>query len=143
MIFKNNILKADNIGALAGFLCLIHCIATPLLFVVKACTASCCASDVVPGWWKFIDYVFLIVSFLAIYYATKKTAQMWIKVALWLSWVALAAIILNEFFEFVLLSEQAIYIPALAIVGLHLYNRKYGSCSNDECCDVPSVRAGK
>ena len=37
-------------------LCLVHCIATPFIFITQACTASCCAES--PIWWQSIDYVF-------------------------------------------------------------------------------------
>ena len=34
--------KADLFGVLASSLCMVHCLATPLIFVVQACTQSCC-----------------------------------------------------------------------------------------------------
>jgi len=32
------------------------------------------------------------------------------------------------------LGELVVYIPAIALVGLHLYNRKYCKCEDDTCC---------
>lgn len=125
--------KADNLGALAGLLCFIHCMATPFVFVVKACSDSCCSDS--PVWWKSIDYVFLIISFGAIYFATRNSSIQWIKGSLWGFWLLLLIVILNESFGFITLSEYIIYIPALAIVGLHLYNRRYSTCVDDECCN--------
>ena len=59
----------DSIGMIAGTLCAIHCIATPFLFVAKACSTVCCADA--PLWWKAIDYIFLVISFIAIFLLQK------------------------------------------------------------------------
>jgi len=43
-------------------------------------------------------------------------------------------IIMNEKMAWFSLSEQAIYFPALALIALHLYNKKYCQCNNNKCC---------
>ena len=78
------LIKPDAIGSLASTLCLIHCIATPFIFISQACTMSCCADA--PIWWQSIDYIFLIISFFAIYRSTKTSTKLEIKIALWLTW---------------------------------------------------------
>lgn len=123
---------SDTFGALASGLCLLHCLATPFIFVVQAGTVSCHESG--PMWWSIIDYIFLAVSFLAIYYSAKKTSSKWMPVALYTSWVLLAFFILNERFHFLHLSHAFLYLPAISLVGLHLYNRKYCQCVDEECC---------
>lgn len=124
--------KADTIGAISGSLCLIHCMGTPFLFMAKASSAACCTDT--PIWWQFIDYFFIVVSFIAIYFTTKTTTKTWLQIALWGSWMLLLLAILNETFEITLQSEAFIYIPALAIIGLHFYNLKYCKCSGNDCC---------
>ena len=121
--------RSDILGTLASFVCLMHCIATPFVFIAKSCTASCCSST--PIWWKFIDYIFLIVSFSAIYYSTKATNISWVKPMMWLSWFLLFAIIVNEKVALVSLPESSIYIPAVSLMMLHLYNKRYCNCNND------------
>jgi hypothetical protein len=74
--------KSDVLGVLASGLCLIHCIATPFIFVAQTCSASCCS--VAPTWWSTIDYVFLGISFFAIYWSVQNTSKNWIKYALWI-----------------------------------------------------------
>jgi len=111
---------------------LLHCIATPFLFIVQAGSASCC--DGPPEWWKFMDYVFLGISFLAIYWSAKTTTIHWMAPMLWSSWALLLVIILNEKLEVLPLPEAAIYLPAIALSTLHLYNRKYCKCKTDKCC---------
>lgn len=125
-------IKVDYFGALAGFICLIHCLATPFIFVAKACTHTCCQEA--PLWWKIIDYVFLLISFIAIYYATKNSTKKMVKNALWLFWGVLFFIILNESIQLVKLPNETIYIPAFFIIVLHIYNQKYCKCNNETCC---------
>lgn len=124
--------KSDILGTFASSLCLIHCIATPFLFIAQAGSVTCC--DGPPEWWKFMDYFFLAVSFFAIYWTTKTTTIKWMTPMLWLSWSVLAAIILNEKLELFHLPEAVIYVPAITLVVLHLYNRKHCKCTTDKCC---------
>lgn len=124
--------KSDAIGALASGLCMIHCFATPFIFIVQSCSVSCC--DAAPSWWKWIDYFFLAISFLAVYQTTKTTNKRWIKPALWMSWIALFLTIVNERLGWVALPEVVTYIAAMALVVLHLYNLRYCQCKEDGCC---------
>ena len=130
MIITNQ--KSDNIGAIASTLCLIHCIATPILFIAQTCSITCCSAT--PIWWRSIDYFFLIISFFAIYRSTKTTTSNWIKPALWLSWFMLFIIIINEKMAWFNFPESLIYVPALILIALHLYNRKYCQCKTTNCC---------
>ena len=77
-------LPLDSIGIIAGILCAIHCIATPFLFIAKACAATCCADA--PTWWVVIDYLFLIISFMAIFFISRQLSIQWLKIYFWVSW---------------------------------------------------------
>ncbi len=124
--------NTDVLGAGASTLCLIHCAATPFVFVAKACTATCCADT--PLWWQSVDYFFIVVSFVAIYFTTKNTTVNWVKIALWSGWTLLLFAVINETLQVILLSELFIYVPAIAIVLLHIYNLKYCKCADNTCC---------
>lgn len=124
--------KSDSIGAIASMVCLIHCIATPFLFIAQVCTSSCC--EATPVWWKFIDYFFLIISCLAVYRSTQTTSIHWIKAGLWVSWVSLCFVIINEKMGWLNITGIANYIPAVTLVILHLYNQKHCKCDTDRCC---------
>lgn len=124
--------SSDIIGVVSSSLCLIHCIATPFVFIAQSSSAVCCESS--PIWWQSIDYIFLVISFFAVFWSVKHTSKSWMKSALWLSWVALSAAILNEKFELIHLPEISVYIPALALIGLHVYNKKYCQCKDDDTC---------
>lgn len=124
--------KPDTFGALASGLCMVHCLATPLLFIAHACAEHGCASA--PNWWKSLDYFFLGVSFFAVYRSAQITSKKFMKPLLWLSWAALFMAIINEKLEFLNLPESFTYVPALSLVALHVYNLKYCQCKTDNCC---------
>lgn len=128
--------KPDTIGAIASALCIIHCISTPFIFIVKSCTETCCAES--PTWWSAMDYLFLVISFLAINKATTHSTNTLVKNALWISWLILFISILNEKFEFLPLSSIFIYIAGIAVSTLHIYNLKFCQCKQDKCCSINS-----
>lgn len=126
--------KSDLIGALAGSLCLVHCMVTPLIFVIQPIAVQ---SNTVPFWWKNIDYLFLIISFFAVYFTSRNTLKSTLKNALWVSWVILSLAILNEKFELYPLPELSVYIPAVALIVLHIYSINNSSKSRKvDCCKV-------
>jgi hypothetical protein len=55
------------------------------------------------------------------------------KFALWLTWLCLSVVIINEHVQFFTLFKQAIFIPAIVLISLHLYNLKYCQCKA-KCC---------
>jgi len=124
--------KSDILGVIASTLCLIHCIATPFIFIVQA--SSVTYHNVTPIWWKSLDYFFLVISFFAVYRSTQTTSNNWIKPSLWLSWAVLFIIIINEKLEWLPLGETVIYIPTFALILLHFYNKKYCQCNEGNCC---------
>ncbi|GAB1856869.1 hypothetical protein MHTCC0001_17050 [Flavobacteriaceae bacterium MHTCC 0001] len=124
--------KPDVFGALASTLCLIHCLATPFLFIAHAYAEN--DSIAMPIWWKSLDYLFLTISFFAVYRSTQITSKQFMKPLLWLSWIVLFLAIINEKFEFFHLPESFTYVPALTLVVLHIYNLKYCQCKTENCC---------
>lgn len=124
--------KSDIVGIVASGLCLVHCLLTPVLFVAKTCSASCCAGA--PSWWLWFDLAFLLVSFFAVSKTTDSTSKKWVKYGLWTSWALLALVVFNEQLGLVYLSKYISFIPAISLVGLHIYNLKYCRCNQDACC---------
>ena len=122
--------KSDYFGMLASGLCMIHCIATPFIFVVQACSVSCCEAS--PWWWSMIDYLFLIISFIAIYFSAKATSLTWMPSVLYLSWGLLAILMLHERFPLFDIPHAMIYLPAFSLVFFHIYNSKYCTCVEDK-----------
>ena len=124
--------KSDLIGAIASFTCMIHCLATPFLFIASACSKSCCASA--PTWWIWLDFVFLFISFFAVYRSTKSTSKSWMKPLLWLAWLALFSSILIEQISSINYSDYFKYTAAFSLIGLHIYNLKFCQCKSEQCC---------
>lgn len=124
--------KSNGIGIIASSVCLVHCIATPFLFIAQTCSASCC--ETAPIWWQWVDYLFLVIAFFAVYHSASTTTNKLISRGLWTSWAILLLVIVNEKFQLIALPEYSIYFPALSLIILHIYNRKYCHCKMDKCC---------
>ena len=127
-------LKSDNIGALASGICLVHCIATPFIFVAAANHDHSHHHGHTPLWWSVMDLLFIGISLVAVYWSARFSSKSWIKYALYFSWAGLAFFIFNEKLKLIHLPEALIYIPAISLILLHLYNKKYCQCNDDECC---------
>lgn len=125
--------KADLIGAIVSIICLVHCLASPLLFFSFMVTTSQ-SNLVIPSWWELIDYVLLGISLIAILYSSKTSSKKWVQYTLGISWIVLGLVILNEKFHLVSLQEEAIFIPSISLAFFHLYSRKYCQCGKEECC---------
>lgn len=124
--------KSDDLGMISSTICMIHCLLTPFLFAIKACSANgCCESS--PWWWKGVDVLFLVISLFAVLKSYRDSANHLVKVALFVSWIGLAFVIINEYKHIISLSQYAIYVPAVSLIVLHYINRKYCVCQ-ESCC---------
>lgn len=132
MYYKSSLQKSDAIGALSSGMCMIHCLATPFFFVAAACSKSCCSAA--PGWWLWIDYIFIFISFVAVLYSTKNTKNNFVKFGLWLSWLGLFIFIINIVYGFIDVSDNIKFIPAFSLIGFHLYNIWFCRCDDKVCC---------
>ena len=103
-----------------------------IMFLATACSASCCSAA--PPWWQWLDYFFLIISFIAVQNSTKTTNSKLIKYGLWASWVGLFILVLNVKFLWFNISGNIKFIPAFSLIGLHLYNIRYHQCKANDCC---------
>ncbi|MDC3388649.1 MerC domain-containing protein [Flavobacteriaceae bacterium] len=129
---KLTIQKPDIFGALASSLCVVHCLATPILFIAHSCATTGCSTT--PVWWRSLDYLFLTISFFAIYKSTQTTSKTIMKYVLWSNWFVLLCLITNETQNWISLSETYMHVVAISLSFFHLYNLKYCQCKNDSCC---------
>ena len=125
--------KPDTIGAIVSTLCVVHCLLTPLLFVAQSYTAT--HSHEAPFWWKNLDYLFILISVIAVYESTKKSTNKLIKAGLWISWIMLFLLILNEKLVWIEFDEIITYCVALTLSMLHIYNLNYCQCETENCCN--------
>ncbi|WP_010181727.1 MerC domain-containing protein [Aquimarina agarilytica] len=122
--------KSDALGILTSTLCIIHCLATPLIFIAHTHAIN----ETNPIWWSNLDYIFLIISLLAVLRSIKNTSKNYMKLGLGLNWVTLFLLIINEKIRLVSLPEITIYVTAFSLAALHIYNMKYCQCKTNKCC---------
>lgn len=125
-------INSDHIGVIASSICMLHCFFTPLLFLSQATSVT--FTQEIPFLWQSLNYVFLLISFLAIYYTAKNSSKLSVKVLLVSTWLILSSLIINEFFEIISIPELYTYAAATSLAGLHVYNLKYCRCDDDNCC---------
>ncbi|GAB3249172.1 hypothetical protein GCM10027347_06070 [Larkinella harenae] len=118
---KSDILnrKADYIGISGSVLCIIHCLITPVLLV----SSSFLKNDTVRVGFLSLDYVFIGVNILAVYFATRHFTTPAIKMCLWFFLSVFAAAIMledvSETFEYIG------YAASLGLVLTHLTNIRF------------------
>lgn len=125
--------NSDLIGAIASVLCVIHCLITPFLFAAQSTVSHVC-SEISPFWWKIMDIAFLVITFFAVYFTSRSTTLRWISTALYVLWAVMTVLVINKFFHLVPVPSALVYIPAISLSVLHLYNRKHCACAEDACC---------
>jgi len=119
--------RADQIGAWTSALCLIHCAIPPFFFAASS------AWQTPPGW-EFFDLAFLIVSFLAVWFANKNVVSKRMRVLLWIGWVVLAAGIGAEQGGWHP-GKILLYVGSAILVLGHLWNLR----TNKKSCPVKMV----
>ena len=112
--------KFDIIGILSSSICLIHCLATPLLMAIGA------------GFFTnpWFEHLFVLISFLSIYKATQKSNHFKLSVFLWISFAGFAACIFFEEWHHDI--HYVGYFFSLLIIIGHLLNIKHcQKCTNN------------
>lgn len=109
-------IKSDQAGIASAILCTVHCLVVPVLFLLKF-SFSDNTSYHLPVWWEKMDYVFLLVSFLAVYHSAKHTSTREIRISLWFFWAVLAAAII-----FQAQLHWMAYIASAGLVATHFVN---------------------
>ena len=125
-------LKPDIFGAIASSLCVVHCLLTPFLFLSNGLLYT--GLDKTPFLWSNLDFIFIFISFVAIYRSTQSTSKVFMKYALWISWVCLFSFLLNEKILLLGIPGYLTYIAAVSLSSLHIYNLKFCQCKSDNCC---------
>ncbi|MFD2933327.1 MerC domain-containing protein [Spirosoma flavum] len=108
--------KADYIGITGSVLCIIHCLITPILLL----TSSLFQNSSVRVGYLSLDYVFIGVNIVAVYFATRHYAPLAIKRSLWgflgLFSVSLLLEDTAPFFQYMA------YVASAGLVITHLLN---------------------
>lgn len=125
---KISSIHPDNYGVTFSLLCILHCFVTPFLFIAQSHFL------VVSGWWQSLNFLFLLLSLIAVYKTTQNSSSLLIKISLFLAWAFLSFLIISEEYAIVHLPEFITYITGFTLAGLHIYNKKYCQCNDGDCC---------
>lgn len=109
---------SDYLGIASATICLIHCLAGP---VVLGATAH--AHDGHAAHWLADhrwDYFFLLLGLAAVWYSARHTAHRAMKVLLWLTYAFLAASILLETQAWIF--RYLVYGASAGLIVAHLLN---------------------
>ncbi len=134
---KSLINRSDYLGALASALCIVHCLATPLLYAYQLHIIS---KKEISAWWQNLTYFFLVISFIAVYYSVKNSANKVMKIGLYVNWSFLFLLLMNEQIHWVDFPELFTYTASSMLIILHIYNQKYCRCKDDSCCTHANER---
>ena len=107
----------DQAGIYSAVLCTVHCLIIPALFLLKFSWTDKAAAYQLPSWWENIDYLFLALSFFAVYHSASHTKTNGIKLSLWLFWGILTIAIL-----FQVSFHWMAYIASAGLVITHSIN---------------------
>jgi hypothetical protein len=141
---KNRIkhINSDFIGAISAFLCIIHCAIVPILMGVHSfyyagdlITSTHIEHnhvhehtsfiDVVSGsHWHTLDYFFVVITLIAVYFATRTSKVIWISVGLWSAAILFVVSILLQ--ESIAGVEYIAYFASALLIVFHFLNQRLG-----------------
>lgn len=115
--------RSDLFGATISGLCSIHCAITPL-FLASQPLLEKHAHGHNHGIWASLDYIFLILSLVAVWYSSRHTSYLKIKWILWISWILFAVGLILE------MTGQSsnkllMYIGSIALIVTHFANIRH------------------
>ena len=123
---------SDKVGVVSNILCMLHCFATPFIFFSQTQTVH--IGHDVPFAWQIINYFFISISGIAVYYSAKNSTNNIVKILMVIFWSILSFLIISEGLELLHLPEVLTYLSASFLSLLHIYNLKYCTCNEEDCC---------
>ncbi|PIY11610.1 MAG: hypothetical protein COZ18_03685 [Flexibacter sp. CG_4_10_14_3_um_filter_32_15] len=141
---KNKIkhINSDFIGAISAFLCIIHCAIVPILmgfhsvyYAGDVLTSTSHTEDLhnhsvdsfhffEGSHWHSLDYFFIIITLVAVYFATRTSVVSWIKIGLWSCASLFIISILLE--EYIVGIEYLAYLASALLIVFHFLNQHLG-----------------
>ncbi len=144
-IFKNRLktINSDFIGAISAFLCIIHCAIVPILMGFHSVYY---AGDVLTSTshtehvhthsdlnslhflegshWHSLDYFFIVITLVAVFFATRTSVISWVKIGLWSCASLFIVSILLE--EYIIGVEYLAYLASALLIVFHFLNQRLG-----------------
>ncbi|MEL6845847.1 MAG: MerC domain-containing protein [Bacteroidota bacterium] len=116
---------ADWVGMVASGLCTLHCILTPVIFAAKPFFVTAGTGHTHgPALWSSLDYVFLFMSLMAVWYAVDHAATSFMKAAFWLFWGIFAFGLFMEGYE-IQAGKWLMYAGSIALIVMHFLNYRH------------------
>ena len=131
--------KSDLLGIMASGLCAVHCAVTPFFFAARplldkaVCDRSCCSNA--PLGWAMLDYLFLLISLLAVWYSAKHTTSRTVRFLLWVGWACFAVGLLLEGGAFAS-GKWMMYTGSAGLVATHVVNFRHCRACREGQCNV-------
>ena len=101
---------SDKVGVVSNILCMLHCFATPFIFFSQTQTVH--IGHDVPFAWQIINYFFIFISGIAVYYSAKNSTNNIVKILMVIFWSILSFLIICEGLELLHLPEVLTYLSA-------------------------------
>ncbi len=134
---KTKNINSDIIGALSAFVCIIHCAIVPILMAFHSfhyVGDALASHDYHAGHshssifehshWHSLDYFFIVITLVAVYFATRKSVVSWISVSLWSAASLFVISILLK--ETVAETEYIAYLASGLLIIFHFLNQRLG-----------------
>ena len=116
---------SDWLGVATSSLCAVHCTLTPLLFATRPILESTLDKHGHgAGFWTLLDYLFLGLSLIAVWYSSRHTSNSIIRWIFWSAWSIFTIGLLSELFHFSY-GKWLMYTGSIALIGMHLFNLFY------------------
>ena len=113
---KTTASTADYLGILSAFICLLHCLAGPLL-LGAAMHLHDHSSFVL---WQEWNYLFLVFGFGAVWWSSKHTHSRILRIGLWVTFGLLAlAVGLENYAEKL---HYLVYFSSVGLIIAHIFN---------------------
>lgn len=107
---------ADYLGILSAFVCLIHCLAAPLLMGAAAHLHEHQSLFL----WQEWNYLFLGLGLLAVWWSSRHTHHRLMRVGMWTTFGFLAAAVLMETYAEEL--HYLVYAASMGLIVAHVIN---------------------
>jgi uncharacterized membrane protein len=115
----------DLSGAAISSICLIHCLGTPLFFLIKPILGfSDQSHQHGHSHGLGLDVFFLVLSLVAVWYSASHTSQRYIRYLLWLFWMVFALGLILEMTGWAT-EKYLMYFGSLALVATHLTSYRH------------------
>lgn len=144
---KNNAkaINSDFIGAISAFICIIHCAIVPILMGIHSFyyagdllasthtehthehehSLPTSFTELINGsHWHTLDYFFVIITLIAVFFATRKSKAIWVSIGLWSA--------ASLFVSSILLAETIVgihylsYLASILLIIFHYINQSIG-----------------